>query len=719
MNKVNQKHLPRVRMFSPRFIIASVLCIALNVTLCYFTTTNGLPFYFDTIGTILMAFVMGPLPAIVVAVTTSLLCSFYSADALYFAILGVFVAIRSSSYIQNEKSRPIHLICLVGDLALISGVIGTIFQWLLLGQPMLSYVSENARLLSGDNEVLFFFSSMLVVMVLNMVDKGVSVIIALAIYMIMPEIVRKHLWNSKWRQKALTKEDLKSIRTNAKKRGNSLRVKVMLLLVSLVVVLTLLLGIVSARINYQSIKSDGKEMVSDVARYAASFFNTDDFDRFLEDGSKISEYSNIKYMQYNTQLLSFKQIFSKVEYLYVYQIREDGCYTIFDTDKESQKEGYVGDKLDFDETYLPLVPDLLLGKKIPVQEVNSRFGTFITAYEPIADPDGNPTNYYVGADIAIENYDHYIRRYILRLGLAFSGFFAMILAYGLYTSAYHLVYPMSCLERSIDDIITNMDDQDRLDESVRNLESLDIRTNDELETLYRASCEMANQSAEQIRSIRLLARSNEKMQTGLIMTMADIFENQEIDSRAHIQKTAEYVRIMLEGLRKKGYYTEKLTDKFINDVEISTPLYDIGKVKIPSSILNKPGELTDEEEKIMETHTTEGKKILENAISTVEGENYLKEARNMAAYHHENWDGTGYPLGLHGEVIPLSARIMAIADIFDELTSPRVYRSAETAAEALEELKKGAGTRFDPKCVEVFEDSFTEVKNVLRKYSGR
>ena len=203
------------------------------------------------------------------------------------------------------------------------------------------------------------------------------------------------------------------------------------------------------------------------------------------------------------------------------------------------------------------------------------------------------------------------------------------------------------------------------------------------------------------------------------MTMADIFENQEIDSRAHIQKTAEYVRIMLEGLRKKGYYTEKLTDKFINDVEISAPLYDIGKVKIPSSILNKPEELTDEEEKIMETHTTEGKKILENAISTVEGENYLKEARNMAAYHHENWDGTGYPLGLHGEVIPLSARIMAIADIFDELTSPRVYRSAETAAEALEELKKGAGTRFDPKCVEVFEDSFTEVKNVLRKYSGR
>ena len=84
------------------------------------------------------------------------------------------------------------------------------------------------------------------------------------------------------------------------------------MLVSLVVVLTFILGLVSARINYQSIKSDGKEMVADVAKYAASFFNTNDFEKFLEDGSKISEYSNIKYMQYNTQLLSFKQIFSNV-----------------------------------------------------------------------------------------------------------------------------------------------------------------------------------------------------------------------------------------------------------------------------------------------------------------------------------------------------------------------------------------------------------------------
>ena len=120
----------------------------------------------------------------------------------------------------------------------------------------------------------------------------------------------------------------------------------------------------------------------------------------------------------------------------------------------------------------------------------------------------------------------------------------------------------------------------------------------------------------------------------------------------------------------------------------------------------------------MKSHTTSGRKILEKAIGTVEGENYLKEARNMAAYHHERWDGKGYPEGLHGEVIPLSARIMAVADVFDALTSPRIYKPAFSLQKALEILEEGAGKQFDPKCVEAFIDSLPEVKVVLKKYHG-
>ena len=133
-------------------------------------------------------------------------------------------------------------------------------------------------------------------------------------------------------------------------------------------------------------------------------------------------------------------------------------------------------------------------------------------------------------------------------------------------------------------------------------------------------------------------------------------------------------------------------------------------------MLNKPGKLTEEEYEIMKTHAVAGKRIMEHAIGTVEGDSYLKEARNMAAYHHERWDGKGYPEGLHGNVIPLSARIMAVADVFDALASPRVYKPAFPLEKALAIIEEGKGTQFDPKCVEVFMEALPEVKEILKKY---
>jgi HD-GYP domain-containing protein (c-di-GMP phosphodiesterase class II) len=226
---------------------------------------------------------------------------------------------------------------------------------------------------------------------------------------------------------------------------------------------------------------------------------------------------------------------------------------------------------------------------------------------------------------------------------------------------------------------------------------------------------METDMAKQLSDIRQYAENTLKMQNGLMVLMADMVGVRDSDTGAHIQKTAAYVKIIMEGLIRKGYYKEILTPQYMEDVIKSAPLHDVGKIHIPDAILNKTVALTDEEFEIMKSHTTWGKTIIDKAISEVEGESYLREARNMAAYHHERWDGKGYPEGLKGEEIPLSARIMAVADVFDALTSPRIYKQAFSLSKVVEMIEEDKGVKFDPRCVEVLIEALPEVREVLKR----
>ena len=133
-----------------------------------------------------------------------------------------------------------------------------------------------------------------------------------------------------------------------------------------------------------------------------------------------------------------------------------------------------------------------------------------------------------------------------------------------------------------------------------------------------------------------------------------------------------------------------------------------------SAILNKREELTEEEEEIYKSHVTYGRNIMEKAIATVNDDSYLKEARNMAAYHHERWDGKGYPEGLHGEVIPLSARVMGLANVLDDLTAPKGFKIPYTLDEAVEIIKSESGKKFDPKCVDALLGSINELRVAVK-----
>ena len=193
-----------------------------------------------------------------------------------------------------------------------------------------------------------------------------------------------------------------------------------------------------------------------------------------------------------------------------------------------------------------------------------------------------------------------------------------------------------------------------------------------------------------------------EMQLHMISGLANLIENRDMETGEHISRTSAYVKILAEYARKDGVYTELLDDHFISLIFTLAPMHDIGKVIIPDSILKKPGKLTKEEFEHMKKHAAAGGAVVTEVLNGITDKEYQSFASDIATYHHERWDGTGYPEHLKGEKIPLSARIMAIADVFDALVSERCYKKAMTAEEAVQVIKDEKGSHFDPKLVEVF-----------------
>ena len=192
------------------------------------------------------------------------------------------------------------------------------------------------------------------------------------------------------------------------------------------------------------------------------------------------------------------------------------------------------------------------------------------------------------------------------------------------------------------------------------------------------------------------------MQSGMITFMAEVVENRDDNTGGHIRRTAAYVEQIAKELKRQGAYPDILSDRYMKDMIVAAPLHDIGKIHIPDAVLNKPGRLSDEEFAIMKTHTTAGEELLKRAEEELGESGYLNTAVEMAAYHHEWWNGRGYPYGIGGEEIPLCARIMAVADVFDALTSKRCYKDAMPVEKAYAIIREESGTHFDPVVAKAF-----------------
>lgn len=201
-----------------------------------------------------------------------------------------------------------------------------------------------------------------------------------------------------------------------------------------------------------------------------------------------------------------------------------------------------------------------------------------------------------------------------------------------------------------------------------------------------------------------------------IESMSAVAETRDPETGAHIKRTQHYVRAIAKRLRDSGQYAELLTDEHIHLLFLSAPLHDIGKVGVPDHILLKPGPLTEEEWVIMRRHAEFGRRIILSTSQHIEGDNFLSVAAEIAATHHEKWDGSGYPAGLAGDAIPLSGRIMAVADVYDALVNRRCYKEPFPHAKAMTMMRQLRGTAFDPVVLDAFFEIEDEVTRIAADF---
>ena len=233
----------------------------------------------------------------------------------------------------------------------------------------------------------------------------------------------------------------------------------------------------------------------------------------------------------------------------------------------------------------------------------------------------------------------------------------------------------------------------------------------------RARDWLKNQNATLEAEVARRMAENDLTQQVTIRALAHLAEARDPETGNHILRTQGYVQRMAVGLRAHPRFSTTLTDGYIDLLARSAPLHDIGKVGIPDSILLKPGKLTAEEWEVMKTHAKLGSDAIEGAEHDIQKSlAFLSVAKEIAHWHHEKWDGSGYPDGLAGDAIPIAARLMAIADVFDAVISQRVYKAAMSNEEAREIITAGSGKHFDPDVADAFLEGFDDFVAIAERY---
>ena len=707
-----QEHRQSVLKMATYVFLFCVIGIILNIAGAHFAARFNLPLYLDSVGTVLIAVVGGYLPGVITGFLSNVINALSDPINAYYSLISVLIAAAAAFFADKGYYKKYWKATMTAfPLALIGGGIGSFLTYCLYGFDIgEGFTAALSRQFFESGNLSLFVSQLSSDMLYDMADKLITVTVVFLLVKLVSAKVSDLMHFHGWRQKPLSDAERERTIHALKNSEQSLRTKLMLMVSVILVIIFGVTAGIAYKLYTTATMEDHIQMGTGAAKLAASVIPGDRVNTFLEQGESAEGYTEIEH-----HLKEIKETSKDILYVYVYSIREDGCHVVFDLDTEDTPGGKPGDIIGFEEAFLPYLNELLAGRPIAPIESNDTFGWLMTIYEPIYDSAGNCAA-YACVDISMNKIRLHEISFITKVSSLFLAFLIVILVFGLWLADYNLVLPINSMAVAADSFANRI--EENREASVSNFKALDIHTGDEIQNLYHSFSMTIEETVRYIADIQEKSQALNKMQNGLILVLADIVESRDKCTGDHVRKTAAYCRIILEELQKEGKFKEIITDEYINDVFNSAPLHDIGKINVPDAILNKPGKLTDEEYAIMKTHTTAGENIIQQAIELVATDaGYLREAKNLAAYHHEKWDGTGYPNGIRGEQIPLSARVMAVADVYDALVSKRSYKPPFDFEKAFRIVEEGAGTHFDPDCAAAFLKVKKEAEAIAEEFN--
>lgn len=710
VNRIQQRLEQRdAKTVDKSMIVLIVLGLLVNIGGSKLALALNIPIFLDCIGTVGAAVLGGALPGIIVGFLTNLINGISDPITMYYGILSVILA-AAAAFLSKRRMFSTFgrtMVCML-VFSVIGGALGSILTWLLYGfDAGVGISAPLAHFLNSNLSFSEFAAQISADMAIDLADKLVTVIIIFFLLKLLPDKwLNKTYLGRLYSREGAAEAAVQQAKKQYRKR--SLKVKVPLLIVFTAVVI----GVCAIAISYAIYSAELMERFIDTSRTGAKLVGDvvegDDIEKYLENGG-----TSAKYKSTNNNLKKIYESVPDIDYLYVYKIEEDGLRVVFDVDTPELSGGKCGELIPYGAELEPYREQLLSGQTIEPITTQDDDGHLLTVLEPIIDSQGSCAA-YACVDVSMDGVISARVIFIIKLLSLLFGVSILAVVFAIWYAERRMVEPINAMTVASGKFAYDSDVK-RVD-SVREFDALDIDTGDEIETLYKAITKTVSDVAGYIGLVQEKAETITRLQDSMILSFADMVENRDENTGEHIKHTARYVDVIARELQKEGKFPGQLTDKRIEVMVRSAPLHDIGKVKISDIILNKPGKLTDEEFALMKTHTTAGRDILRGVTENLgEEDSYLATAVEMAAYHHEWWNGRGYPDGLVGEAIPLSARIMAVADVFDALVSKRSYKEPFTPEKARETIVEESGSHFDPQVVEAFVNAWNEIEAVRRE----